>query len=135
MILTFFLRSRWLLFPLFSTYFYTTLAVTLCNQTAGAALAAGLLISLVACAAPRTRLRTGLSLIGGDDFRQLGSEYVNPQLDEIPQWSPLGVDLSGFAGQSVTLRLQVRFDWPIQRGDCGWWGSPPIAIEANSEAS
>ena len=84
-----------LLFPLFSTYFYTTLAVSigvvaswaalsglrdarwagvsgvlvacaaLCKQTIGAALAVGLLISLAACARPPVRTRTVLSLMLG----------------------------------------------------------------------
>ena len=84
-----------LLFPLFSTYFYTTLAVSigvlaswaalcglrdvrwtvvagvlatcaaLCKQTVGAVLAAGLLVSLIACAPPRARGRTALGLITG----------------------------------------------------------------------
>jgi hypothetical protein len=84
-----------LLFPLFSTYFYTTLSVSigvlaswaalcglrdvrwtvvagvlatcaaLCKQTVGAVLAAGLLVSLIACAPPRARGRTALGLITG----------------------------------------------------------------------
>jgi hypothetical protein len=84
-----------LLFPLFSTYFYTTLAVSigvlaswaalcglrdvrwaviagvltasaaLCKQTVGAVLAAGLLISLVACAPPRARWRAACGLVSG----------------------------------------------------------------------
>lgn len=84
-----------LLFPLFSTYFYTTLAVStgvlaswaalsglrdlrwaviagvlaacsaLCKQTVGAVLAAGLLLSLIACAPPRTRWRAACGLVSG----------------------------------------------------------------------
>jgi hypothetical protein len=84
-----------LLFPLFSTYFYTTLAVSigllaswaalsglrdvrwavvagvlaacaaLCKQTVGAVLAAGLLFSLLACAPPRARYRAALGLTIG----------------------------------------------------------------------
>ncbi len=84
-----------LLFPLFSTYFYTTVAVSigvlaswvgllglrdirwavvagvlaacsaLSKQTVGAVLAFGLLVSLVACSPPRARLRTGLALTTG----------------------------------------------------------------------
>ncbi len=84
-----------LLFPLFSTYFYTTLAVSigvlaswaalsglrnvrwavvagvlvactaLCKQTVGAVLAVGLLISVVACAPPPSRWRPAIGLTIG----------------------------------------------------------------------
>jgi hypothetical protein len=84
-----------LLFPLFSTYFYTTLAVSigvlaswaalsglrdvrwavvagvltacaaLCKQTVGAVLAIGLLVSLVACAPRGARLRIAIALTTG----------------------------------------------------------------------
>ncbi|HEB91573.1 MAG TPA: hypothetical protein ENI85_18505 [Deltaproteobacteria bacterium] len=87
--------SAILLFPLFSIYFYTTLAVSLgviaswaalrglkggraaivagivtalcalCKQTIGAVLAAGLLISIIACAPPRVRFRSALRFILG----------------------------------------------------------------------
>ena len=80
-------------------------------------------------------IRLVLSVLENDEFRLLAEADVHPQPDEIPQWIPFEVDLSEFAGSSVTLRLQLLSSWPIRPGDIGWWGSPRIAIRPNAEDS
>ena len=73
-----------------------------------------------------------LSIREDGEFRRLKTATVNPKPDEIPQWVPFEVDLSEFAGRSVTLRLHLLSAWPIGPGSVGWFGSPRIAIKADT---
>jgi hypothetical protein len=43
------------------------------------------------------------------------------------RWRPLEVDLSAYAGQNVTLRLEVLGESAGQAGRLAWWGSPRLA--------
>jgi hypothetical protein len=43
-------------------------------------------------------------------------------------WTPLEADLSAYAGQRVTLRLELIPDKPLARDFLAWWGSPRIAL-------
>ena len=45
------------------------------------------------------------------------------------QWTPIAVDLSRWAGQRVTLRLELRSDLEIlPEHRMSWWGSPRITV-------
>jgi hypothetical protein len=73
-----------------------------------------------------------LSIRENDGFRRLKTAVVNPEVNEIPRWRPFEVDLSEFAGRSVTLRLHLLSSWPIGPGSMVWFGSPRIAIKADT---
>jgi hypothetical protein len=42
-------------------------------------------------------------------------------------WTPVEADLSRFAGQTVTLRLELAPERAIGKDDLTWWGSPRLA--------
>jgi len=48
-------------------------------------------------------------------------------------WQPLVADLSRWAGQRVTLRLEVRSDEPIAAPRLAWFGSPRLARSPNAQ--
>jgi hypothetical protein len=48
------------------------------------------------------------------------------------RWSPLEADLARYAGERVVLRLELRSGAPIEGERLGWWGSPRVAIRADS---
>ena len=47
------------------------------------------------------------------------------------RWQPLDVDLSAYAGQQITLRLEaVSATTSLTSGRIVWWGSPRIAVSS-----
>jgi hypothetical protein len=54
------------------------------------------------------------------------------RIDDAPtsgrRWMPVQVDLSAYAGERVTLRLEVRVARPLRGDRLAWWGSPRIAV-------
>lgn len=66
-----------------------------------------------------------------------------PDPDRGRRWTPLEVDLRRYAGQHVTLRLELASDVLLKShvsvgaappdDYLGWWGSPRIAVEPQSE--
>jgi len=42
------------------------------------------------------------------------------------------VDLSAHAGRSVTLRLELKSDAPLEPESLAWWGSPRIALRSGA---
>ncbi len=58
-------------------------------------------------------------------------EIARRRIDDSPRggrrWTPLEADLSAFAGERVTLRLELRTRRPIVGDRLAWWGSPRIA--------
>jgi hypothetical protein len=51
-----------------------------------------------------------------------------PDPDLGRHWTPLEVDLRRYAGQRVTLRLELVSELPLESDALGWWGSPRIAV-------
>ncbi|MEE8509195.1 MAG: hypothetical protein V3T07_09045 [Myxococcota bacterium] len=50
-----------------------------------------------------------------------------PGLDP-DRWTPVEVDLARYAGQRVTLRLELASRFRLRPGRISWWGSPRVAI-------
>ncbi len=48
-------------------------------------------------------------------------------------WHPLEADLSAYAGERATLRLELTSDAPIAPGAMAFWGSPRIALPPEAE--
>jgi hypothetical protein len=49
-------------------------------------------------------------------------------------WTPLDLDLSAYAGEHVTLRLELVPEIPVGRSNLTWWGNPRIAGPAPGDA-
>jgi hypothetical protein len=64
----------------------------------------------------------------GGRFERVASLRVDDRLRAGRSWVPLEADLAAWAGQRVTLRLEVQAKRPIPPGQLGWFGSPRIAI-------
>ena len=74
--------------------------------------------------------RHALSIsVDGRSFETLRTTRV---ADRSPRsarrWQPFFVDLSPYAGRTVTLRLEVIADAPLPEGALAWFGSPRIAV-------
>jgi hypothetical protein len=69
-----------------------------------------------------------LSIKTDGEFKRLAAKKVLTTTKAVRRWTPFEVDLSEFAGQDVTLRLQLRTSRPFRRVELAWWGSPRIAI-------
>ena len=73
---------------------------------------------------------TPLSVSIGRDGRF--ERVVSKRIDDAPRagrrWTPVEADLSPWAGQRVTLRLEVEAHRPIQGDRVAWWGSPRIVV-------
>lgn len=69
-----------------------------------------------------------ISLDGGP-FQVLRTTRV---ADRAPRsarrWQPFFVDLSPYAGRTVTLRLEIIADAPLPDAAIAWWGSPRVAV-------
>ena len=77
-----------------------------------------------------------LSVKTEDGFRVLSEKRVlkrAPTPRTIVRWEPFEVDLAEFAGRDVTLRLSLKPKRPLRQTLLAWWGSPRIAIRANSD--
>ena len=75
---------------------------------------------------PRSRMRVS---IGEDDSFRVLYEVDMTVLDRgIRRWRPIDLDLSEYAGRTVTLRLEQIPARPIRGLRLGWWGSPRIAV-------
>jgi hypothetical protein len=77
--------------------------------------------------------RMELSIAVDGDFKTLAAKQVLVKDEAIRQWMPFDVDLSEFAGRSVTLRLELSPSRPVEHGELAWWGSPRIAIRPNPQ--
>ncbi len=71
-------------------------------------------------------------------FRRVHSQAVRLNRASAGRWTPFEVDLSAFAGQSVTLRLESVAREPLGPDAIAWWGSPaivtrPVAEDAGSD--
>lgn len=96
------------------------------------------MIGLGARYAHQRGARMAVSVRSGERFQLVGSVpvFFGRRLDY--GWLPLAVDLSAFAGQQVTLRLQLLPEGPVDPQAIAWWGSPritrrPVATAGDSE--
>ena len=72
----------------------------------------------------------------GEGFVRLHSEpvlSVNYRRTAGRDWTPLEVDLSDYAGEQVTLRLELEVDRNLRPHRLSWWGSPRIAVRPRAE--
>jgi len=58
----------------------------------------------------------GFELLHSEPFQRAGANG----------WRPVEVDLSPYAGRSITLRLQAVASRPLRPGALAWWGSPGV---------
>jgi hypothetical protein len=72
--------------------------------------------------------RVAVSIRRGGSFERLSTLRIDDARRSGPFWRPLEVDLSAYAGQRVTLRLEVLLDSPLEPGLLASWGSPRIAL-------
>jgi hypothetical protein len=78
----------------------------------------------------RSRMRLSLRRPGGE-LLELASVRVDDSREGGRSWTPLEADLSAFAGESVTLRLELVPEAPIlPPAELSWWASPRIAVAA-----
>ncbi|MHC4343032.1 MAG: hypothetical protein ACYSX0_22815 [Planctomycetota bacterium] len=66
-------------------------------------------------------------------FRQLISARIERGRGTRTEWIPLEADLAAYAGERVTLRLQLIPDHLLSPSNLAWWGSPRIAISPTSQ--
>ncbi len=64
----------------------------------------------------------------GAPFEELASQRIDDRPAAGRRWTPLRADLSDYAGERVTLRLEVKASQPIRGDRLAWWGSPRIAV-------
>ncbi len=77
----------------------------------------------------RTQLRVSIARAGSENFEVLTSTPPLTFPDNSPaRWLPTEIDLAGYAGERVTLRMELISARPLARGRIGWWGSPRIAL-------
>ncbi len=69
-----------------------------------------------------------LSIGREGQFRQLHSVRIDDSERAGRRWKPFESDLSAYAGQSVTLRLEAVPDSFFGPDTFTWWGSPRIAL-------
>jgi hypothetical protein len=73
------------------------------------------------------RSRMVVSLGRNGRFEVLHSERVSDARHAGRRWTPLDLDLSAYAGEKITLRLELVPEVPLGQRDLTWWGSPRIA--------
>jgi hypothetical protein len=67
-----------------------------------------------------------LSVSSGGAFGTLESQEVLRGRSEGKSWTPFEVDLGGYAGRRITLRLDVTSRRALRRNEIAWWGSPRV---------
>ncbi len=61
-------------------------------------------------------------------FEPLHELRIDDRPDAGRSWTPVEVDLSELAGETVELRLEIRASHPLYPEGFAWWGSPRIAV-------
>ena len=79
------------------------------------------------------RSRVAVSIATADRVETLAEAPVLEGEHEGLSWHPLEVDLSAYAGERVTLRLELTADAPLKPGRMAFWGSPRIAVPPEAE--
>jgi hypothetical protein len=78
--------------------------------------------------AARSRLEVSVAREGS--FQTLASAHL---ISTGHRWRPLEVDLSGYGGERVILRLELVPDEPLEPDLVALWGSPRIALRAQKQ--
>ncbi len=78
-----------------------------------------------------TTLSVSVARAGGP-FEELASQRIDDRAAGGRRWTPLRADLADYAGERVTLRLEVKASQPIRGDLLAWWGSPRIAVRPGS---
>jgi hypothetical protein len=60
-------------------------------------------------------------------FREVARVPVDDGPRAGRRWTPIEADLGPWAGERITLRLELETRMPTGRRDLTWWGSPRIA--------
>ena len=71
----------------------------------------------------------------GGPLREVARRRIAGRASGPEGWQPLVADLSGWAGQRVTLRIEVRSDEPIVAPRLAWFGSPRLARSPSARGS
>ena len=79
------------------------------------------------------RSRAVVSIAAAGRVETLAEAPVLEGEHEGLSWHPLEADLSAYAGERVTLRLELSSDAPIAPGAMAFWGSPRIAVPLEAE--
>lgn len=73
--------------------------------------------------------------IGRDGvFEPVARHVLHLDRSDTPRWQPVEVDLSRWAGERVTLRIELEPEYAVGRSDLAWLGSPRIVIAPGSSA-
>jgi hypothetical protein len=81
------------------------------------------------------RSRIVISLGRNGAFETLDRHVLHLNRSDTPHWQPIEVDLSGFAGERVTLRIALEAEFAVGTRDLAWLGSPRIALAPEPAAS
>jgi hypothetical protein len=72
------------------------------------------------------RVEFSVSVASGESFEVLESLLVLRNRGEGGEWAPVEIDLSAYAGRTITLRLEVTPSETLARRQIVWWGSPRL---------
>jgi hypothetical protein len=78
------------------------------------------------------RTRVVVSVLRDGRFESLFSQMINDDIFAGERWEDVQVDLSEYAGQHITLRLEHQPAARYRRPTLAWWGSPRIAGPAEA---
>jgi hypothetical protein len=79
--------------------------------------------------------RAVISLKSEGDYEVLHRQPIVLRPQATPEWTPIEVDLSRYAGRHVTLRIEIESDAPVGSADYSWLGSPRIALPPRADAA
>jgi hypothetical protein len=65
-------------------------------------------------------------------FEEVGRQKVDDSKRGGRQWIPISVDLSKYAGETITLRLTIDVAIRTDGHEFSWWGSPRIVVDPSS---
>ena len=81
------------------------------------------------------RARVEVSIASEGGFETLERVSVMSGRNAGSGWVPVEIDLSAYAGQRITLRLQLLPEGAgFEAGALTWWGSPRIALRPPQSA-
>lgn len=78
---------------------------------------------------PKSQVHFAIRAEGASDFERLHTEGVLQGRDVLREgkfWTPVEIDLSPWAGQRVTLRMELETPYWIEPGTLSWVGSPRL---------
>ena len=90
------------------------------------------MVSLEDLHAHPERSRVSISLGRNGEFEEIHSQRIDDSPGAGRRWDPIDVDLAAYAGEQVTLRLELTPELALWDRDYTWWGSPRIARSPSS---